>query len=158
MSVASVLIVVALGVLGLSLLLVLVRFVRGPSALDRLVALDAIVAVIMCGLMAQVALTRDSAIVPTIVAVSLVGFLGSSTVARFVGRRNEGKTAQQSPDRHRPEERLVTGVLDLVGARPAAARRPACAGGGDRPPAPARRPVPHARRDEAADHRASCSW
>ena len=97
MSVASVLIVVALGVLGLSLLLVLVRFVRGPSALDRLVALDAIVAVIMCGLMAQVALTRDSAIVPTIVAVSLVGFLGSSTVARFVGRRAEGKTARQSP-------------------------------------------------------------
>lgn len=97
MSVASVLIVVALWVLGLSLLLVLVRFVRGPSALDRLVALDAVVAVIICGLMAQVALTRDSAIVPTIVAVSLVGFLGSSAVARFVGRRTEGKTVPQSP-------------------------------------------------------------
>lgn len=95
MSVASVLIVVALGVLGLSLLLVLVRFVRGPSALDRLVALDAVVAVIMCGLMAQVALTRDSAIVPTIVAVSLVGFLGSSTVARFVGGRKAGDASRR---------------------------------------------------------------
>ncbi|MEJ2868465.1 monovalent cation/H+ antiporter complex subunit F [Actinomycetospora sp. OC33-EN08] len=91
MSVASVLLVVALGLLGVSLLLVLVRFLRGPAALDRLVALDALVAVIMCGLMAQVALSRDSAIVPTIVAVSLVGFLGSSTVARFVGRRRVGR-------------------------------------------------------------------
>ena len=67
-----------------------VRFLRGPSALDRLVSLDAIVAVIMCGLMAHVALTRDSATVPAVVAISLVGFLGSSTVARVVGRRRDG--------------------------------------------------------------------
>lgn len=90
MSTAGFLLTVALAVLGLSLLVVTVRFVRGPSALDRLVSLDAIVAVIMCALMAHVALTRDSATVPAIVAVSLVGFLGSSTVARFVGRRREG--------------------------------------------------------------------
>ncbi len=96
MSLASVLLVVALAILGLSLLLVLGRFVLGPSALDRLVALDALVAVIMCGLMAQVALSRDSAVVPTIVAVSLVGFLGSSTVARFVGRRRSG-ASDRSP-------------------------------------------------------------
>ncbi|NMO91880.1 monovalent cation/H+ antiporter complex subunit F [Actinomycetospora sp. TBRC 11914] len=86
MSAAAVLLLVALGVLGLALLLVTVRFVRGPSTLDRLVSLDAIVAVIMCGLMAHVALTGDSAIVPAVVAISLVGFLGSSTVARFVRR------------------------------------------------------------------------
>ncbi|MDL5155342.1 monovalent cation/H+ antiporter complex subunit F [Actinomycetospora termitidis] len=92
MSFVTALITVALVLLGVSLMLVLVRFLRGPAALDRLVALDALVAVIMCGLMAQVALTRDSAIVPTIVAVSLVGFLGSSTVARFVGRRRVART------------------------------------------------------------------
>jgi multicomponent Na+:H+ antiporter subunit F len=45
----------------------------------------------MCALMAHVALTRDSSTVPAIVAVSLVGFLGSSTVARFVGRRRGGE-------------------------------------------------------------------
>lgn len=96
MSLAATLLTVALAILGLSLLLVLGRFVLGPSALDRLVALDALVALIMCGLMAQVALSRDSAVVPTIVAVSLVGFLGSSTVARFVGRRRSG--ASPAPD------------------------------------------------------------
>jgi multicomponent Na+:H+ antiporter subunit F len=89
-SAAAVLLTVALGVLGLALLLVTLRFVRWPSAIDRLVSLDAIVAVIMCGLMAHVALTGDSAVVPVVVAVSLVGFLGSSTVARFVRRGGTG--------------------------------------------------------------------
>jgi multicomponent Na+:H+ antiporter subunit F len=93
-STAAVLLTVALGVLGLSLLLVTVRFLRGPSALDRLVSLDAIVAVIMCGLMAHVALTHDSATVPAVVAISLVGFLGSSTVARVVGRRRDDGSAR----------------------------------------------------------------
>lgn len=91
MSAEGILLTVALAVLGLSLLLVTVRFVRGPSTLDRLVSLDAIVAVIMCALMADVALTRDTSTVPAIVAVSLVGFLGSSTVARFVRRRRGGE-------------------------------------------------------------------
>jgi multicomponent Na+:H+ antiporter subunit F len=80
-STAAVLLTVALALLGLSLLLVTVRFVRGPSALDRLVSLDAIVAVVM---------SHDSATVPAVVAISLVGFLGSSTVARVVGRRQDG--------------------------------------------------------------------
>ena len=72
-----------------------VRFVRGPSALDRLVSLDAIVAVVMCGLMAHVAMTHDSATVPAVVAISLVGFLGSSTVARVVGRRRDGAADEE---------------------------------------------------------------
>jgi multicomponent Na+:H+ antiporter subunit F len=89
-STAAVLLTVALALLGLSVLLVTVRFVRGPSVLDRLVSLDAIVAVVMSGLMAHAALTHDSATVPAVVAISLVGFLGSSTVARVVGRRSDG--------------------------------------------------------------------
>lgn len=89
MSTAATLLTVALALLGLSLLLVTVRFVRGPSTLDRLVSLDAIVAVVMCGLMAHVALTHDPATVPAVLAISLVGFLGSSTVARVLGRRRD---------------------------------------------------------------------
>lgn len=86
-SVAGVGLAVALAVLGLSLALVTVRFLRGPSALDRLVALDVVIALVLCGLMVLAALSGDSALVPVVVATSLVGFLGSTTVARFVGRR-----------------------------------------------------------------------
>jgi len=78
--------VVSLVVLGLSALLVTLRLLRGPSALDRLVAVDVIVAELMCGLAVYAALTGDSSLVPVIVATSLVGFLGSTTVGRFMGR------------------------------------------------------------------------
>jgi multicomponent Na+:H+ antiporter subunit F len=100
-STAAVLLTVALALLGLSLLLGTVRFVLGPSALDRLVSLDAIVAVVMCALMAHVAMTHDSASVPAVVAISLVGFLGSSTVARVVGRRS-GDGSADSADEGEP--------------------------------------------------------
>lgn len=82
--------VVALVLLGVSAVLVVVRLLRGPSGLDRLVALDVLVAEFLCGLVVHAVLTDDSALVPVVVAVSLVGFLGSTTVARFV-RRGEGR-------------------------------------------------------------------
>jgi multicomponent Na+:H+ antiporter subunit F len=78
--------VVALVVLGISAVLVVVRLLRGPSGLDRLVALDVLVAEFLCGLVVHAVLTDDSALIPVVVAISLVGFLGSTTVARFMGR------------------------------------------------------------------------
>ncbi|MDD7965958.1 monovalent cation/H+ antiporter complex subunit F [Actinomycetospora lemnae] len=78
--------VVCLVLLGLSAVLVVVRLLRGPSGLDRLVALDVLVAEFLVGLVVYAALTGNSALVPVVVAISLVGFLGSTTVARFVRR------------------------------------------------------------------------
>jgi multicomponent Na+:H+ antiporter subunit F len=82
--------VVSLVLLGLSALLVVVRLLRGPTGLDRLVALDVLVAEFLCGLVAYAALSGNAALVPVVAAISLVGFLGSTTVARFV-RRGTGR-------------------------------------------------------------------
>lgn len=59
------------------------RILDGPGTLDRLVAIDTLIAVAMCGLAVWAAYSRDTTIVPAIVALSLVGFLGSASVARF---------------------------------------------------------------------------
>lgn len=72
--------------LGTAATLVVVRMVRGPATLDRLVALDMLVAVIVCGLGAYAAVIRDSSSVPVLVVVALLGFLGSVAVARFFGQ------------------------------------------------------------------------
>ena len=72
--------------LGLSAVLVVARMERGPATLDRLVALDMLVAVIVCSIGAYAGITRDSSAVPVLVVVSLLGFLGSVSVARFFGR------------------------------------------------------------------------
>lgn len=59
------------------------RIVRGPTTLDRVVAVDVLVAIILCALGAQAAITRDSTTVPAIVALSLLSFVGTVSIARF---------------------------------------------------------------------------
>ncbi|MGL6234139.1 MAG: monovalent cation/H+ antiporter complex subunit F [Segniliparus sp.] len=55
----------------------------GPRTLDRLVSVDALVAVLMCGLNAWAAYSLDSTVVYGTTALSLLGFIGSLSVVRF---------------------------------------------------------------------------
>ena len=63
--------------------LTMFRILAGPNTLDRLVALDAIVAVAMCGLGTWAAFSLDSTVVNGITALSLISFVGSVSVVRF---------------------------------------------------------------------------
>jgi len=65
----------------------LVRLVRGPSVPDRIVALDALLLVVVAGIAVGAAVTGDGDFLAVLVAVSLLGFVGTVTVARFVERR-----------------------------------------------------------------------
>ncbi len=65
----------------------LVRLVRGPSVPDRIVALDALLLVVVAGIAVGAAATGGGAFLAVLVAVSLLGFVGTVTVARFVERR-----------------------------------------------------------------------
>lgn len=67
--------------------LCLVRLVRGPSVPDRIVALDALLLVVVAGIAVGAAVTGDGDYLAVLVAVSLLGFVGTVTVARFVERR-----------------------------------------------------------------------
>ncbi|GAB2640657.1 monovalent cation/H+ antiporter complex subunit F [Gordonia jinhuaensis] len=66
-----------------------IRILRGPNTLDRLVALDTAVAIAMCGLAVWAAYSLDSTVVPAIVALSLLSFVGSVSIARFRVRDDE---------------------------------------------------------------------
>ena len=68
-------------------LLVLVRLLRGPSVPDRIVALDTVLQVVVAGVAVAAASTRTGDFLAVLVAVSLLGFLGTVVVARFVERR-----------------------------------------------------------------------
>ncbi len=65
------------------------RLVRGPSLLDRLVATDALLAMVTAGLCVLAAYQQDSTIVPVLVVVSLLGFMGSVAVTRLLVRENQ---------------------------------------------------------------------
>ena len=73
--------------LSVAALLVLVRLVRGPSVPDRIIALDTLLQVVVAGIAVAAAVTGAGDFLAVLVAVSLLGFLGTVTVARFIERR-----------------------------------------------------------------------
>jgi multicomponent Na+:H+ antiporter subunit F len=75
----------AYGLLGAGALLALVRLGLGPSLLDRVVATDTLLVVIAAGLAVHAGLERDPTVVPVLVVVSLLAFVGSVSVARYIG-------------------------------------------------------------------------
>lgn len=78
------------GMLAVSGALCLVRVVRGPSMLDRTVATDVLVAAIVGAVGVHAAVGRYSSTVSVLLALSLVGFLGSVSIARFAARDGDG--------------------------------------------------------------------
>ncbi len=67
--------------------LTLVRLLLGPSTLDRIVAVDVFVILIVAGTAVYVAAYRDGSNIPLLAAVALLGFVGSATAARLAERR-----------------------------------------------------------------------
>ena len=73
--------------LGVAAALALYRLLRGPTTLDRIVALDVFVVLSVMGAAVYVAAYRDGSNIPLLAAVSLVGFVGSVAAARLAVRR-----------------------------------------------------------------------
>ena len=66
--------------------LTMIRIVRGPSILDRVVATDVLLAVAGAALATIAAVTRDATALPVLAVLSILGFTGSVSVARFATR------------------------------------------------------------------------
>jgi multicomponent Na+:H+ antiporter subunit F len=67
-------------------LLILMRIVRGPTVLDRVVALDVLIAVVVSALALEAVVNRHGTTLPILITLSLLGFISSVTVARYVER------------------------------------------------------------------------
>jgi multicomponent Na+:H+ antiporter subunit F len=68
--------------------LAVIRIVRGPSILDRIVGTDVLLTTFVGALGGEAAYHRNATTLPLLVVVSILGFTASVTVARFVGRRD----------------------------------------------------------------------
>ena len=75
--------IVAAVLLGAAASITAYRILAGPDTLDRVVGIDSIIGMAICGLAVWAAYSRDTTVVPAIVALSLVSFLGSAAVTRF---------------------------------------------------------------------------
>lgn len=69
--------------MGVAAIITMYRLLAGPSTLDRLVALDTLSAMTMCGIGIWAAASMDHTVTYGLAALALVGFIGSVSVARF---------------------------------------------------------------------------
>ena len=85
-------ILVALGLLCISLFLTVIRVIRGPTLPDRVLALDMLVAVAI-GFIAVIGIkTGYTLFVDIAIALGLVGFLATVAFARFILERDRSVT------------------------------------------------------------------
>ena len=68
-------------------LLCLVRMLRGRSFPDRIIALDTLLVVVVCGIAVEAARSGTGIYLDVLVAAALLGFTGTALVARFIERR-----------------------------------------------------------------------
>lgn len=75
---------------------VLHRLVKGPALLDRVLASDVLLSLVASSIALHMVWSEDYAYLILIVTVSLVGFIGSVSVARFV-QPTRPKKPQEAP-------------------------------------------------------------
>lgn len=73
--------------LTLAALAVLLRLIAGPTVPDRIVALDSLLYVVVIGIAVGAATSGDGSFLGVLIVAALLGFIGTTTVARFIERR-----------------------------------------------------------------------
>lgn len=76
-------ILLAGAILGIAAVLVVLRMTLGPTMLDRAISFDVLAAVLLAGIALDVAADRDADAVPILLVLTLLGFVGSVSIARF---------------------------------------------------------------------------
>ena len=81
----------AIVVLLISILVALVRLIKGPDAADRIVALDLISMLIVAFLATESIYAGETSFLDVAIAYALIAFLGTVALARFLMRSQQRK-------------------------------------------------------------------
>jgi multicomponent Na+:H+ antiporter subunit F len=74
--------------LAISAVLVLVRIVRGPTLLDRMIASDVLLTTIILVLGTEAAVNRHTGTIPVMLVIAGVAVFSSIAVARYVSKQD----------------------------------------------------------------------
>lgn len=85
----TVVLVIAAVMLTIASICTVARMTMGPTLLDRAVALDVFVAIGICALAIEAAVNRHTNTLPLLLVLTLLGFVGSVSVARFTHGSND---------------------------------------------------------------------
>jgi multicomponent Na+:H+ antiporter subunit F len=106
-------VVAALALLGVSAIIVLARLYRGPSNLDRIVAAEILLVILVSGVALESARQKTATYLPLLMVLGLVTFVGGVAVTRFLSRDTDETagtdeatdtgTGNDRPDNDRPD-------------------------------------------------------
>src|SRR6476646_5892581 len=94
---------ISLAMLGVAAALVLVRLFLGPSNLDRIVAAEILLVIVIAGVALESARQRTTTYLPLLMILGLVGFVGGVAVTRFLSRDSDGPDGPASAVPQRAE-------------------------------------------------------
>ncbi|HEU0041981.1 MAG TPA: monovalent cation/H+ antiporter complex subunit F [Jiangellaceae bacterium] len=89
----TVVIWICAAMLAVAAVLAVVRMTIGPTMLNRIIATDVLIAIVVGALGLEAAINQHSTTVPILVALSLLGFVGSVSVARFAAHEEKDEPA-----------------------------------------------------------------
>lgn len=85
----NIVVIVVAVLLSLAALGTIYRIAKGPSLLDRVIAADVLLAIFGAVLATEMALNQHLGNMALLVVLTVIGFVGSVTVARFAVHRKE---------------------------------------------------------------------
>jgi multicomponent Na+:H+ antiporter subunit F len=80
---------VVMPILALALLLIFVRFAKGPGITDRVVSLDLLITTGMAMIVVYSILTNQSTFLDIAMIVALIAFLGTAAFSYYLKRRKQ---------------------------------------------------------------------
>ena len=86
-----------MAVLLVSMVLVLWRLVKGPTAADRVIAMDLLSVLVVTFLVAISIHTRETSYLDVAIAYACIAFLGTIALARFIQRTSRKDPEALSP-------------------------------------------------------------
>lgn len=87
-------------------ILALIRAERGPTMLNRSIALDVFATVVIGGIALEAALSKRTDTLPILVVLSLVGFVGSVTMSRFAAHEPNEERRVRTPEEIAHDEEI----------------------------------------------------
>ncbi len=79
---------IALAILAISALAAVYRIVKGPSLLDRVISTDVLIIIVSSTIVLDMIRSGNMDSVILVLVASVIGFVGSVTIARFVLERS----------------------------------------------------------------------
>lgn len=136
--VLDVIVIIGAVLLAASVILALYRIVRGPSILDRMIGTDVVLAAIMCGLGGYMALSDRTDLLPVLIVLAMLGFVGSVSVSRYVSKSDSMTPGAEvgalsdfsNTDWHMPRETQTDDSTEAAGESAKATGESAKAAGG----------------------------